>query len=165
MNWISSYTHEYICKKWKPGHEPTQPPPTEIPNGHCLDDGSNRLIEFNGHCYKFYGTNPSQGVQWTESGDKCVELGNGYQLASIHSEREAAFITTMLAGQTNDNNSALWTGGYVRINNQGIYGWSDESNWNYDHWIFGEPNGMGDEVNILHSLNLYFSYTLCLLGI
>jgi hypothetical protein len=87
---------------------------------------------------------------WHNAKNRCnnYAVGAFSDLASIHSEREAAFITTMLAGKTNDNNTALWTGGHVMQNNQGIYGWSDESKWNYDYWIFGEPNGLGDEVNI-----------------
>ena len=138
------------------------PSPTAIPEGHCRAE----FQEFMGYCYSIMGLEQSVDGQqdkrnWKNAKNRCnnYAVGAFADLASIHSEREAAFITTMLAGQTNDNNSALWTGGYVRINNQGIYGWSDESNWNYDQWIFGEPNGMGDEVNILHSLNLYFSYT------
>ena len=93
----SSYTHEYVCKKWKPGHEPTSAPPTPIPFGHCGDDHTHHLTEFNGYCYKFAGMNKDEAFPWTEANLKCDELGNGYKLASIHNEREYAFIYTMLA--------------------------------------------------------------------
>ena len=142
MNLFSSYTHEYICKKWKPGHEPTEPPPTAKPTGHCGDDHSNRLIEFEGHCYKLSGTNPSEGVQWSEATEKCIQLGNGYQLASIHSERENAFIYTMineLHYENEENQKKYWFGA-TDLDEEAKWAFSDGSTWDYTNWKDGEPN-------------------------
>ena len=88
---------------------------------------------------------------WHNAKNRCngyaVDNNHFADLASIHNEREAAFITTLLAGSQNDGNSSLWVGGYVPPNNQGQFGWSDETKWNYDHWMFGEPNGLPGDVS------------------
>ena len=89
---------------------------------------------------------------WHNAKNRCnnyaVDANHYADLASVHNEREAAFITTLLAGWQNDNKSALWIGGYIPQNNQGQFGWTDETRWDYDHWMFGEPNGQPGEVII-----------------
>ena len=136
----SDHTNQYVCKKWRPGHEPTYPPPTEIPKGHCGDDHTHRLIEFNGHCYKFVGVEKDDAVSWDEADSKCRELGNGYKLASIHSERESSFIYTILAelGEVEDTQDKFWFGASDLEEDKWNY--TDSSPFDYTHWKDGEPN-------------------------
>ena len=148
---FSSNSHGFVCKKYKPGHEPTEAPPTETPTGHCPDNGSKKLSEFQGHCYAFAEVD-TEGVTWNQASQKCEELGNGYKLASIHNERESAFIYSMLSELgTSAQRTELWIAANdIRWYNDGL---REEGNWrNYDdtpfdytHWADGEPNG-SDEV-------------------
>ena len=103
------------------------------------------MIEFNGHCYKFAGTDKDEAVPWTEADMKCEELGNGYRLASIHSERESAFIYTMLAeleetkyGSQGGVQNQFWFG--ASDLEEGKWNYTDGTAFDYTHWANGEPN-------------------------
>ena len=140
----STGSHGYVCKKWKPGHEPTAQPPTSIPTGHCGDDKSKRLIEFNGYCYKFTGLeSPDIGLTWDEAKLACEELANGYRLASIHSERESSFIYTMYSDLPSENhNSNFWFGAndQGKGDAEGLWSYIDNTPFDYTHWKDNEPN-------------------------
>ena len=139
---ISSGSHGFVCKKWKEGHEPTDVPPTEIPPGHCKDTGSKKLTEFQGHCYGFF--NIDSPVPWDQASSKCTEMENGYKLASIHSERESAFIYSMLSQmETSVQGTEIWIAANDRddTGEEGKWRNSDDTPFDYTHWANGEPNG------------------------
>ena len=83
-------------------------------------------------------------VTWDEGIIKCEELGNGYKLASVHTERESAFIYTML-GQLppSSQRTEIWIGANDRDDRSEEGKWRnmDESAFDYTHWATGEPNG------------------------
>ena len=112
------------------------------------------MIEFQGYCYKLIGTNRLEGVTWEDAGSKCEELGAGYNLASIHSERESAFLYTMLA-QLNleDQDTNFWISANDR-DREDEWCNSDGTPFDYTHWGDGEPNG-DPPVRILHYLPLF----------
>ena len=88
------------------------------------------------------GTNPSGLYSWTEASDACINEGNGYQIASIHSERENAFVYTMieelLYGDT-EAQKRYWFGA-TDLDTEGTWGFSDGTSWDYTNWKDGEPN-------------------------
>ena len=133
----SSHTYAYICKKWKDGHEPTAPPPTEVPTGHCEDDGS--TYEFGGNCYKFL-TNP---LSWSDAVRACEEQQvsiDKFQLASVHSERESAFIKTMYTYLPSDKQNVIFWFGATDATREGEWVYVDLSSFDYTHWEGNEPN-------------------------
>ena len=69
-------------------------------------------------------------------------MENGYKLASIHSERESAFIHAMLA-QLNpeDQETEMWIAANDASEQEGIWSNSDGTPFDYTHWADGEPNG------------------------
>ena len=144
---ISSNSHGFVCKKYKDGHEPTDAPPTEIPPGHCADKGTKKLTEFQGYCYEFQSTNSLEGITWEQAASKCEESGTGYKLASIHSERESAFIYTMLSQLDQESKKTeMWIAAHDR-DTEGTWTNADNTPFDYTHWAPGEPNG-SEEVNI-----------------
>ena len=127
-----------ICKKWKPGHGPTDTPPTEVPPGHCENDGSE---EFQGHCYKFIGLDNS--LSWADAVQSCESIGvsgSAYRLASVHSERESAFIQTMYTHLPGDKQGNMFWLGASDENLEGEWIYVDGEPFDYTHWMDGEPN-------------------------
>ena len=116
------------------------------------------MIEFQGYCYKFIGANSLEGVTWENAGSKCEELGGGYKLASIHSERESAFLYTMLAQMNSeDQEYNFWISANDRDAAEGEGKWSnsDGTPFDYTHWADGEPNG-SDYVRFYHYSPSFF---------
>ena len=124
-----------MCKKWKNGHEPTDTPPTSIPTGHCLQDGS---YEFNGYCYKFIHLDG--GLTWDEAVQACGDQANNYQLASVHSERESAFIMTMYAYLPDENKATIFWFGATDQDEEGKWYNVDSTPFDYTNWEGNEPN-------------------------
>ena len=69
------------------------PTPTTIPAGHCKEG----FTEFQGYCYKMMGyADKEEKKDWYRALETCKHELNA-ELASIHSAREAAKITTAMA--------------------------------------------------------------------
>ena len=140
---FSDNSHNFFCKKTKPGHNPTPiPPPTEMPPGHCDDEGGKNLVEFQGYCYKLNIIEES----WEEAKLKCEILGDGYKIASFHSERESSFVYTMLSQLDSSAQEAeFWIAANDRDDDgeggEGIWSNADETPFDYTNWADGEPNG------------------------
>ena len=63
-------------------------------------------------------------------------------MASVHSSREAAKLTTMLVDLPDmDDGTKIWIGAHT----VGTYewGWSDETRFTFTNWSPNEPNGYG----------------------
>ena len=111
--------------------------PTEVPTGHCEDDGS--TYEFGGHCYKFL-TNP---VSWYDAVKACEDQEvsvDRFSLASVHSERESAFIKTMYTYLPSENQNVIFWFGATDESNEGEWVYVDGSSFDYTHWEGNEPN-------------------------
>ena len=128
-----------MCKKPKNGDWPV-PTPTTIPEGHCKDG----FTEFQGYCYKLMGfAEMEEKKDWHRALEHCkYELHS--ELASIHSAREAAKLTTMLVSlpdvNQDESSSKIWIGAHEAA--EGIWWWSDESRWDFTNWAPGEPDDM-----------------------
>ena len=134
----SSYqVHSFVCKKPRDGDWPV-PTPTTIPSGHC----KRGFTEFQGYCYKIMGF-AEEKRDWHRAKDGCRDDFKA-ELASIHSAREAAKITTMLVPlldhDQDESSSKIWIGAHEA--SEGIWWWSDESRWDFTNWAPGEPNDM-----------------------
>ena len=105
------------------------------------------MTEFQGYCYEFQSTNSLEGITWEQAASKCEESGTGYKLASIHSERESAFIYTMLSQLDQESKKTeMWIAAHDR-DTEGTWTNADNTPFDYTHWAPGEPNG-SEEVNI-----------------
>lgn len=72
----------------------------------------------------------NESLIWEEARTSCLSLGG--DLASVGSEEENNFIKSL--GRN------FWIGG-SDLAQEGTYVWSDGTDWTYDNWIPGEPNG------------------------
>ena len=62
-------------------------------------------------------------------------------MASVHSSREAAKLTTMLVDLPDmDDGTKIWIGAHTTVD---LYewGWSDETRFTFTNWSPDEPNG------------------------
>ena len=76
----------------------------------------------------------------------CHSLAFAYQadLASIHSDEENEFVAEL------SHNNWFWLGGKRPWKSCPYFLWSDESEWDYDHWLAGQPdNNRGNEGCVL----------------
>lgn len=89
---------------------------------------------FGGHCYLAdYGTYRT----WMDAEAYCNSFGG--HLASIHSQAEEDFLYSLLGAV-----SITWLGATDK-NQEGVFVWTDGSDWDYSNWDSGEPNqGPGD---------------------
>ena len=78
---------------------------------------------------------------WEEAKQKCEILGEGYKIASFHSERESSFVYTMLSQlESPAQETEFWIAANDRDEEKK---WSnaDETPFDYTNWADGEPNG------------------------
>ena len=81
-------------------------------------------------CFKF----SSDTEYATNAEENCQALGG--HLASIHSIEEHNFIAQMADG----SGAGFWVGG-VDLNHNGVWGWTDSSNFDYSNWKSDQPDG------------------------
>ena len=151
---LSSQTIPYVCKKWKPGHGPTDSPPTSMPPGNCVHDGSSEYI---GYCYKFVGLDSS--LTWFDAALACEDQSNNYQLASIHSEREAAFVKTMYPYLKEENHGTIFWFGATDADAEGKWVYTDGTPFEYTHWEANEPNNQVKYMTFLQTIKTYLVLT------
>ncbi|XP_054607456.2 macrophage mannose receptor 1 [Nothobranchius furzeri] len=122
---------KYICKKLAEGAPVTTVPPT-TPAQNCPSTwtpAAKRNV-----CYKLYREMKEHKKTWQEAEDFCKAMGG--HLMSIHSLLDLEY----LAYQMSD---PAWIGAKLKGTNEG-YAWSDDSNFGYQNWGFGEPNNHND---------------------
>jgi hypothetical protein len=89
----------------------------------------------NGHEYQVFA---SEGVTWTNARVAAQALGAGWDLASVTSAGENAFVVALLPGGLADR-SHFWIGGTdAAVEN--TFEWVNGDTFSYTNWWGGEPN-------------------------
>ncbi|XP_031175106.1 ladderlectin-like isoform X2 [Sander lucioperca] len=88
--------------------------------------------KFGSRCFAFY----IQTKTWPDAETFCQTAGG--TLASIHSDAEYAFIKDFIF-QVTGKPTTSWIGGFDAVK-EGMWLWSDGSQFNYKGWGAGEPN-------------------------
>ena len=111
----------------------TTPQPTPPPTGFCPKG----FEEHSDQCYKLVQTS---AASWKDAKDKCKSLGQGFNLASVHSQKENAFIASLLYQDDDTSTEVIWIGGTATSEGGLIFKWSDNTPFNMDNWAPNEPN-------------------------
>ncbi|XP_069120617.1 macrophage mannose receptor 1-like isoform X2 [Argopecten irradians] len=122
----------FICKKSLSGSGPPTAPAVQVINAGC-NNGFTPLLNSN-KCFKLDGV--SSPVDWPTAYKNCQKYGAGYDIASISSATEQAYLNTLLKGLTTN----VWIG----LNNNRHdhkFIWHDNSHLTYTNWAVNEPNG------------------------
>uniref|UniRef100_A0A8C1QTQ2 C-type lectin domain-containing protein n=1 Tax=Cyprinus carpio TaxID=7962 RepID=A0A8C1QTQ2_CYPCA len=90
-------------------------------------------------CFKFF----SDLKPWADAEKHCLDLGGN--LASIHDQRTNSFLKSFLKKCANAV-PRTWIGGHDATKN-GVWFWSDGSQFDYCDWLTGEPNNLGGHEN------------------
>ena len=138
----------FVCKKPKSGSWPSVTT-TPKPVGYC----SEGYHELEGHCYKLYD---DQFKAWSDARQVCLDMGHGFDLASVNSDKEYAFLMTLIGNQ---NSSFDFWIGLNDIGEPGQYFWSDKSPIFKLFWAPGEPNGSYDNVSAVSGLAAFIFIT------
>ncbi|XP_037534437.1 galactose-specific lectin nattectin-like [Nematolebias whitei] len=92
-------------------------------------------------CYLFKSTEKS----WGDAEGYCTDHAG--HLASFHDKDEYDFIRTVIVRATGTNTKS-WVGG-TDAEEEGVWKWSDGSDFSYTHWGNGEPNNLGGHENCM----------------
>ena len=79
----------------------------------------------------------------------CKVYGYTFNLASIHSLKENAFIATMAANVNVSWDKEVWIGAHSTQNGGDSFAWSDYSEFNVDNWAQYQPD---EVVGVLSTL-------------
>ncbi|KAL3871516.1 hypothetical protein ACJMK2_039510 [Sinanodonta woodiana] len=121
----------YICKK--PVHGRATFIPTIYPPGGC-SNGFVRLPGGQNKCYYLGGLTTDTKSNWTDARDKCRGFGKYYDIASIESDFEQAFLVSLMRGYT----FRFWIG-LSDLNHNGQFVWLDNEPMTYTNWDKGQP--------------------------
>ena len=131
-----------VCKRPYSGDWPDQTT-TPKPSGNCPPD----FVGFEGYCFQLV----QERMTWDDAESACKSMGDGFNLASIHNDREAAFVTTMVVDIPDGNMTDPWIG-LNDIADESFWMWSDRTLYRYGHWAPGQPdgyNGVGNTIIII----------------
>ena len=101
----------------------------------------------NGHFYEYMGDPIPAPNDWPDQ-QANAEARGGY-LATITSEAENRFISTVLGVGSLGGCTCVWLGGYQNLTSPsysepgGGWEWVTGEPWSYTHWSGGEPNNAG----------------------
>ena len=87
-----------------------------------------------------YDVITSEDILWDTASADALALGPGWDLASITSQAEQDFITSLLPIFAN-NRDHYWIGG-TDAGNEGTWTWLDGESWGYENWYAGEDNNV-----------------------
>ncbi|XP_033635678.1 alpha-N-acetylgalactosamine-specific lectin-like [Asterias rubens] len=116
---------------------------------------------FEGNCYQFIDLQKS----WLEAEKHCQMLshpGKMVHLASIHSNKEDAFIGSLVKSLKHskktkaDEGESYWIG-YHDIGHENVHQWIDETAAVYCNWATGEPNNYPESENCVEKYKQYAS--------
>lgn len=92
----------------------------------------------NDHWYEVVA---SESITWTDARSAAQGMGSGWDLASIGSADEHAFVTSLLSTAA-PQRSHYWLGA-TDLAQEGVWQWMDATPWNFTVWGAGEPNNAG----------------------
>ncbi|XP_021354593.1 macrophage mannose receptor 1-like isoform X2 [Mizuhopecten yessoensis] len=128
----------FICKRKLGMTGPPTVPTVPVVNGGCRN-GFTPMPNSN-KCFKLDGK--TSQVNWQTAYQGCMKYGQGYDIASINTAQEQAFVNTLLKGLTTN----VWIG----LNNNRHshkFIWHDNSHVSYTNWAVNEPNGHSESHN------------------
>ncbi|XP_066572123.1 ladderlectin isoform X2 [Amia ocellicauda] len=92
---------------------------------------------FDERCFQYF----SDQKDWSDAEGHCLSMGGN--LASVHSEQEHNFLKQLVKTSDTKQNPA-WIGGND-CQQEGVWRWSDGTNWDFTKWNSGEPNNAESE--------------------
>ncbi|XP_074537380.1 galactose-specific lectin nattectin-like [Halichoeres trimaculatus] len=107
------------------------------PKDDCSDPCPPQWSPFNSRCYRY----ESGQKAWADAERHCTLLGGN--LASIRSEAEYDFIRGVVLKAAGRHQES-WVGGYDAAK-EGVWLWSDGSQFEFKRWAKGEPNNLRGE--------------------
>ncbi|XP_068942367.1 macrophage mannose receptor 1 isoform X1 [Petaurus breviceps papuanus] len=124
------FPNNFICQRHNSSINATvSPTPAPLPGG-CR--GGWKF--FQNKCYRFFGFKGEERKNWQNARKDCQSFGGN--LASIHSGKEQAFLTTQLRASNHDS----WIG-MNDINSENKFLWTDGRGVQYTNWAKGFPAG------------------------
>ncbi|KAG8179794.1 hypothetical protein JTE90_002832 [Oedothorax gibbosus] len=126
-----------LCKR-SDSAIPTPMPPRTTPEpskGYCPEG----WIQLEEKCYKYFGADENERLQYKQARDACWALGKNHDLVSIHSMKEQAFLTQHLFSL----GTSAWIGMRQvtsdEIGHDLVFGWIDNSRTDFTYWAPGHP--------------------------
>lgn len=89
----------------------------------------------------WYEVVTSESVTWTAARSAALALGAGWDLATVGSAAEHAFVTSLL-NPSSPQRSHYWLGA-TDLAQEGVWQWVDGTPWSFSLWGTGEPNNAG----------------------
>ena len=132
----STSEYAFVCKKNKNNATTPRPWTTPAPTGHCAKGFS----RFENQCYKLVS---DHYANWTEAKKDCkngAKYGTFFNLASVHTLKENAFIATLASEVNATWDKEVWIGGHASSEGGDTFQWSDYSQFNVDNWAKFQPN-------------------------
>lgn len=94
----------------------------------------------NGHEYEVVF---AEGITWTDARAAALARGSGWDLATIATAQEDAFVISLLPANPADR-SHFWIGASDAAS-EGGFAWVGGEPFSYTNWHAGEPNNSGNE--------------------
>ena len=129
---FSTSQYAFVCKKSKNNATTPRPWTTPPPTGNC-EKGFTR---FQNQCYKLISDNYAN---WTTAKKDCKSY-HYFNLASVHSLKENAFIATLASEVNASWDKEVWIGGHATSEGGDSFLWSDYSEFNVDNWAKFQPD-------------------------
>lgn len=95
----------------------------------------------NGHEYEII---TAEGITWTDARTAALAMGTGWDLATITSAEENAFLISSLLPTSPADRSHFWLGA-TDAALEGTFVWVTGEAFTYTNWWGGEPNNFGNE--------------------
>ena len=103
---------------------------------------------FQGHTYTLI----EEGMGWSAAEKYCIEHGG--HLASAGTEEEQAFLEKLAEKSSRPN---IWIGG--SLNREGVWHWSDGTEFSYTNWDDGQPDNYGGKEKCIRFTNKDVQYS------
>ena len=107
-------------------------------DGACTGCTAQRWTDPQGKAHVFQFCTAS--TDWGTALSSCTGLAPGYDLTSIHSTAKNDWLMSVVRGT-----SDTWWIGAADEWNEGVWGWTDGTPFDYSNWGQGEPNNLNNE--------------------
>ncbi|XP_074537642.1 galactose-specific lectin nattectin-like [Halichoeres trimaculatus] len=109
--------------------------------GDCCKACPSGWSAFGSSCYMFH----HNALSWADAEKLCTTLGGN--LASVHTKEQYEHLRNVLL-QLTGRHTTTWLGGYDAAK-EGVWLWSDGSEFKFAFWAKGEPNNAGGHENCM----------------